>query len=436
MRTRMLNIAWMAAVAVMTVLGTGTAGVSAQAAPAPGSTATKWVASWAASPTDALVPIDASANFAPIVATAQTFRNVISPHLGGSQVRVHLTNRFGSRPVRFGAVTIAHQTAGSATDAPVSVTFGGSRNVTVAAGADVVSDPVSLSFSAFQRLAVTAFVSGLADITKHWNGNATTYYTAPLTGDRTSDAAGTSFRSKTLSWLFVNGLDVLAPESTRALVAFGDSITDGFVSASPVSVPADAAVADTDQRYPDFLQRRLTSANAGLSVVNAGIGSNMVLTNGQPLMLGPAGVERFKQDALGQAGIAGVIILEGINDLGIAHSSAAQIIAGLQNLVDQAHAAGVSAWLGTILPAAGAIVDGTLLAPASEVDRQTINAWIRSQHSAEGVIDFDAALRDPQNPSNLLPQYASVDKLHPSPAGYRAMADAVNIALISLTIKH
>ncbi|HEY0805213.1 MAG TPA: GDSL-type esterase/lipase family protein, partial [Pseudonocardiaceae bacterium] len=157
------------------------------------------------------------------------------------------------------------------------------------------------------------------------------------------------------------------------------------------------------------------------------------LTSGEPLQSGPSGLQRFNVDALSQAGIAGVLLLEGINDLGLSNNTPAQIIAGYVQLINRAHAAGVKIWLGTITPASNAIVDGTVTAPHSEQYRQLVNAWTRSQHLADGVVDFDAALRDPANPSTLLPASASVDNLHPNLAGYQAMANAVDLGMLAST---
>ncbi|MFJ2666884.1 GDSL-type esterase/lipase family protein [Nocardia fluminea] len=200
------------------------------------------------------------------------------------------------------------------------------------------------------------------------------------------------FTSTTNSWFYVNALDVLAPAETRAIVAFGDSITDGFVGATAAAVPADRAVADTNGRYPDLLQRRLDDARIPISVVNAGIGSNRLLTSGEPLLLGPSGLSRFARDALDQAGVSGILVQEGINDLGLPlHADAASMIAGYQQLITIAHRHGKKIWIDTLLPASGAVVNGVQLAPRSETDRQQINTWIRSQTLADGIVDFDAA---------------------------------------------
>jgi lysophospholipase L1-like esterase len=395
-------------------------------------TGMRWVASWAASPTDAVTPVDPAGGAVPVVANHQTLRMVIAPHLGGSTLRVRLSNRFGASSVTFGRVTVGRQTRGAAVAGAVPVRFGGAQSVTVAPGGDVLSDPVTLRFAPSEHLAVSIFVPGLlVPVTKHWNANATSYVAPAFSGDRAAETGATAFTDTTQSWLYLAGVDALAPASTRSVVAFGDSITDGFVGGSSLSVPVDTSVADTDGRYPDFLQRRLDDAGVPVSVVNAGIGSNMLLTSGEPLMLGPAGLERFRADALAQSGVTGVLVLEGINDLGLARSGAAELVAGFENLVEQAHAAGVEIWLGTVLPASNALIHGIATAPDSERDRQQVNSWIRRQTLADGVVDFDRALRDPSDPAVLHPAYASVDNLHPSPAGYRKMAETVDLAMLT-----
>jgi lysophospholipase L1-like esterase len=215
-------------------------------------------------------------------------------------------------------------------------------------------------------------------------------------------------------------------------VAFGDSITDGFVASTPLSLPVSLAIADKNGRYPDDLQRRVDAAGVPLSVVNAGISSNRLVTDGEPLLLGLSGVQRFEEDALDVPGVKGVIVLEGINDLGIppATTTPSQLIAGYEELIAMAHARGVKIWLGTLTPASNAILDGTISAPHSEEYREQVNAWIRSQHLADGVIDFDAALRDPGDPSVLNPPYSGPDHLHPNLLGYQVMADTVNLSML------
>lgn len=392
-----------------------------------------WVGSWTASPTDALFPTDAGGLPVPEVLGDQTLRMVITPHLGGSTLRVHLSNRFGHAPVNFGRVTVGIASSGRVADI-VPVTFGGAPSLAVPAGADATSDPVALTFPAFAQLAVSMYVPDAEGLpTKHWNANATSFYSLPGSGDLTDAPSDAAFVGRTEAWLYVDEVDVQAPAATAAIVAFGDSITDGYVAATPVSQPASQAIVDKNGRYPDDLQRRLIAAGIALSVVNAGIGSNRVVTDGEPLMLGLSALQRFQTDALQVPGVKGVLFVEGINDLGLppATTTAAQLVAGYEKVIAMAHAAGVKIWIGTLSPASNAFFDGTVTAPRSEQYREQVNAWIRSQHLADGVVDFDAALRDPSDPTVLNPAYSGPDHLHPNLAGYEVMADTVSLAMLS-----
>ncbi len=392
-----------------------------------------FITSWATSPTDSVTPVDANFGVTPTVVSDQSFRSVITPHMGGSTLKVRLSNRYGATPVTFGHVTVARQADGPDADGtPVPVEFSGSGDVTLGPGEEIVSDPVDLSFGSFDPLLVSTYVSGVAGPpTQHWNANATSYMAPPGSGDRTGDASGGAFSDASGAWLYTTGLEVGAPADAGTLVAFGDSITDGFVGSGRVPIPADASVNDSDHRYPDALQRRLDEAGSPVAVANAGIGSNQLLVNAEPLFLGAAGVDRFHRDALDLPGAYGVIVLIGINDLGLNPTVTTQaMIDGYRNLVSQARDSGKKIWLGTITPASDALVDGTLLAPQSDRMRTEINDWIRSQDIADGYVDFDAALRSPDDPSVMRADYASPDHLHPNPAGYRAMADAVDLAQI------
>ena len=391
-----------------------------------------WVASWTASPTDSLTPFDAAGFPVPEILANQTLRMIVTPHLGGTQLRVHLSNRFGHEPAQFGNVTIGVEGSGTVSDI-TPVTFGGSSQVSVPVDQDVVSDPVAFALTAFTPLAVSIFMPGVRSFpTKHWNANATSYYSPPGTGDLTTEASNARFSLQTEAWLYIDGVDVEAPASTAAIVAFGDSITDGFVASTPVSLPVSLSIADKNGRYPDDLQRRIDAASIPISVVNAGISANRLVTGGFGLLMGPSGVQRFQQDALDVPGVKGVILQEGINDLGIPPpiTTPSELIAGYEEVIAMAHAQGVKIWLGTLLPASNAIIDGPATSPLSEIYREQVNAWIRTQHLADGVIDFDAALRNPNDPTVLNPIYSSADHLHPNLLGYQKMAATVDLAML------
>ncbi len=363
---------------------------------------------------------------------------IIAPHLGGQTLRIHLSNRFGSAPVTLGPVSLGIVDSGPALVAGSlrSVTLGGSQTVTIAPGADVVSDPVSLSFSAFQDLAVSVTVPGtVTSPTEHFITRQTSYLSPAASGDHSGDSSGAAFTQQTTSnasvgWYFLDGLDVQAPESVGSVVAFGDSITDGF-QGTLTPLNENLSTIDTNGRYPDDLQRRLLAAHIPLSVLNAGISGNRVLQDGQIPMFGAAGLTRFRLDALVQSGVTEVIVLEGINDIGQTNGiTAQQLIDGYQTLIAQAHQAGLKIQLGTLTPSGGTVVPAYGDAAADQL-RQQVNAWIRSQKLSDGVIDFDAAVRDPSDPSRINPPYDGGDHLHFSLAGYQAMANAVNLGSLT-----
>ncbi|MEV0063005.1 GDSL-type esterase/lipase family protein [Nocardia sp. NPDC050718] len=389
-----------------------------------------WVGSWMAAPSDSLSAADPSL-IPQLSVSDQTYRVVITPHRGGSELRVHLTNRTRPIAMTVGHVTVGAQSAGAAVrpDSVREVTFGGERAVTIAPWSDVVSDPVRLEFEAFAPLAVSVHAPGLAVLpTEHFNGNATSYYSLPFAGDRTTDPSGAPLPLSTTTVPFVSGLDVRAPGAVSTIVAFGDSITDGYVSATYLGTPQDPSVIDRNVRYPDFLQRRLDAAGKPFSVLNAGISGNRVTRDGFIPQFGPHAGARLQADVIDKAGVSEVIVLEGINDLGIPIGAGYdEVVAGYTGLIDRLHAAGLRVHLGTLLPTSNALLDGMATLPYANPVRQRINAWIRTQRLSDSVVDFDAALRDPANPDVLDPRYAGADNLHPNAAGYRAMAEAIDL---------
>lgn len=420
---------WSVVVGASVLLTAVLAPGGSSAAP-PGCGDSGWVGSWMAAPSDSFGAVDPG--LVPQLSVSdQTYRVVITPHLGGSELRVHLTNRTRPVPMDVARVTVA-TSAGGAAVRPESlreVTFGGRTGVTLAPGADLVSDPVDLTVDGFTPLAVSVHLPGPAVLpTEHFNGNATSYYSLPFAGDSTGEAAGDRLPLRTTAVPLVSGLDVLAPGAAGAIVAFGDSITDGYVSANFLGTPQDAGVVDRNVRYPDFLQRRLDAAGKPFAVLNAGISGNRVTRDGFIPQFGPAAVSRVDQDVIGKAGVTDVIVLEGINDLGIPiGASYEQILAGYTTLIERLHAAGLTVHLGTLLPASNALADGMLTLPYSNPVRQRINAWVRTQNLSDSVVDFDAALRDPANLDVLDPRFAGPDNLHPNAAGYQAMAAAIDL---------
>ncbi|MGW5229448.1 GDSL-type esterase/lipase family protein [Nocardia niigatensis] len=419
-----------AAVAMLAALAVhGMAPAAAEPVPDSGVGA-HWVSTWMAAPSDSFSVVDPSV--APqLHLSDQTYRLIATPHRGGATLRIHLTNRTRPTPVEFTHVTIAKQSEGAAVqpDSMREVTFDGSPSVTAAAYGEVLSDPIDLPFGAFEPLAVSVYVAGPAVLpTEHFDANATSFYSLPFAGDTTGDPAGAGLPLRTTSMPFLSGLDVRAPEAVSTIVALGDSITDGYVASNVLGIPQDPVVVDRAQRYPDFLQHRLDQAGLPFSVVDAGISGNRLTRDGLIPQFGPAAPTRLQPDILDQPGVTDVIILEGINDLGIpVGASYDQLASGYTNLIDRLHAAGLRVHLGTILPAANALNDGILTFPTADPVRRQLNSWIRGQQLADSVIDFDAALRDPADPSVLAPRYAGADNLHPNAAGHRAMADAIDL---------
>jgi lysophospholipase L1-like esterase len=396
----------------------GAAAVAQASAAASSCVATHWVGTWAADPSDG----------AGGVYTYQTVRVIVTPHYAGTQLRVHLSNRFGSGPVTFATASVGRHGAGAGvvggTNRPLR--FGGSPQVTLAAGTDAVSDPVSLTFRRFQDLAVSLYVAGTSGrSTEHVAGDETTYVTPPNSTDATALDAGAEFTMTTTRTPFVDGLDVVAPGSVSALVGLGDSITDGIES---FVVPANQSAAiDANSRYTDYLTRRF-GTKSKLSIVNAGLSGNELLDESSP-EAGPSALSRLQADVLDVAGVSDVIIEEGINDLGQGRS-ADQLETGLSTMVARLHAVGLTALVGTIMPVGGVTIP-SYAAPGVEANRQVVNNWMRSGGSgADGIVEFDGALRDPASPSRLLAKYDSGDHVHPSNLGYKAMSSAVDPALI------
>jgi lysophospholipase L1-like esterase len=376
-----------------------------------------WVATWAASPQ--------SAGKKPLHVEGQTLRQVVRISLGGGRVRLRLSNAYGAAALRIGAAHLA-LVAGTATSlaeqgpsiAPGSdrvLTFGGSSQAMIPPGALIVSDPVPLEAPALAEVVVSLFLPGPVDLaTQHDVARATTWLSSA--GDFT--AAATLAPSATRrSWYVIAGVEAEAPAGAAAVVALGDSITDGL-----------ASTLDANHRFPDFLAGRLRPS--GRAVVNAGISGNRVIDD----LGGVSALARFDRDVLAQPGARYVLFTEGINDVGMDSFGedvpVERIIEGHRQIILRAHAAGLRIFAGTIAPYGGA-TSPLRFSELGERKRQALNQWIRTGGEYDAVIDFDAVLRDPADPSRLSAKFDSGDHIHPNDAGYEAMAAAVDLSLFT-----
>jgi len=399
----------------------------------------RWVTTWTTAN---------AASDHPTVFSNQTIREIVHTTIGGSSVRIRLSNAFGTRALRLDAVFIGLQKmepreAGRQRDgaalAPRSnheVTFGGSRSIAIPEGAEALSDPISFSVGSEQNLAISLFTAGeTGPATVHGSAFQTNYVSGAgnFAAEEGANAFAVATGSKatgsktTGSWYFLSAVEVLAPADVKgAVVALGDSITDGAASRP-----------DKNERWTDVLARRLLAGDTKIAVLNAGIGGNRVLTSSP--CWGQNALARLGRDVLAQAGIEAVILFEGTNDIGQPDAPAAdtnpcrsrtqvtadEIIAGYKQIIARTHSRGLKIFGATILPYQGIGAWTT----TGEAKRVAVNQWIRTSRAFDGIIDFDAALRDPATPSRMAPQYDSGDHLHPGPAGHEAMGNAVDLAL-------
>lgn len=410
---------------------------------APGANAQEhWVATWAASPQAARVNFPRPAQ-APAAAPApapaspanqpppfpppagfnnQTVRMVVHTSIGGRRARVQLSNAFGAAPLKIGAAHVALRDKESAI-IPASdheLTFSGKASFTIPPGAEVISDPVDLDVPKLGDLAISVYVPGeVAAPTTHSTGLHTTYISKA--GDFTS-APSINDSTKTQAWYLISSVDVMAPPDTRLVVAYGDSITDGATSTP-----------DTDSSWPSQLAQRLLAnkATAGVAIVNQGISGNRFLSDGA----GVSALARFDRDVLAQPGVQWLIVMEGINDIGLgARSTGADavtvddLIAAHKQIIERAHMRGLKVIGATLTPFAGA----GYYSDSGEAIRVALNDWIRTSKAYDSVIDFDAATRDPENPKQIRPAYNIRDHLHPNDAGYKAMADAFDLSIFTM----
>lgn len=381
----------------------------------------QWVSAWASSqfrPTG-------DAALAPGTLTDATLRQIVRPSIDGRRIRLRLSNVAGGTPLHIAGVSIARALASTApaldSRSIRPVRFDGKADVVIPAGADYLSDPIDASVSARDNIAISIRYVGEPEQTAHPGSRATSWHMA---GDHLTDA--TMAKADSFDhWFNLSGLEVEACAPARLVVALGDSITDGKGSTT-----------NGNDRWTDRLIDRLQSdpKRRHVAVVNQGIGGNRLLADG----LGPGALARVDRDVLAQPGVTHLILLEGINDLGTLTREAPvppaqhrmhveRIIGAYRQIVARAKARGIKVIGATIMPFVGN--DYYHADAANEADRQAVNAWIRQPGNFDAIVDFDRITRDPARPDRLAPRYDGGDALHPSPAGYRAMGDAIPLDL-------
>ncbi len=376
----------------------------------------RWVGSWGA----AVHSIDPGR-----VIEDTTLRQVMPLSIGGDLIRVRLSNALGTEPVRITAASIAISANGGDSIDPSSlrgIEYNGSQTIDIAPGEEVLSDPIDLVLGPLQEVAVSLYFSDRVTIKSLHTIALRPAFTGG--GDQTSSER-LSVGSTVGSWYVVSALEVSTTAQPRAVVTLGDSITDGF------------GAREIGGSWPERLAVLLDGETA---VVNAGISGNRVLREGN-LPFGPSAQNRFERDVLQQSGATTLVILEGINDLQAPAVpnifgddppsplvSSQDLIDGIRDLVDRAHSAGLSVVGGTILPypALDALI------PDGEATRAAVNDWIRNSGTFDAVIDFDAAVQDPDLPTQMLAEYDSGDGLHPGDAGYARMAEAAREVIVAL----
>lgn len=436
-------------------------------------TTDNWVGSWSATPMTPLGPDNTLGM--PLTFGAQTLRQIVRPHLSGETARVRLTNRYGTQPVTFQNAKIAKQVAGidnlpaglGVPPLPTSInnfpgqlvsaatlaaavqgaafvpgsskplTFGGSTSVTIPAGQDRYSDPVPFPVRALENLVIDFYLPNLTGAsTQHTIGNQVNYLALGNVSGVNPALPLTSapFLPNGISYYFLSGVDVIGAPTARSVVTLGDSLTDGLMS-----------TINANNRYPDFLTERLQASSTykNVSVLNEGVAGQRFLFDN----IGPSTLKSLDLNVLSRTDVKYIIVEAGINDLanppfiGIPgrhpeRISAQQVIAGMQQLINAAHARGIKVYATTITPSGSLTFPArglftTYSLPEVVAKRHAVNDWIRSSGAADAVIDFDATIRDPLNPDSLRIPYASVDNLHPNDAGYKLLADSIPLSLFN-----
>ena len=349
-------------------------------------------------------------------ATARMIARVTIP---GDSVRIRLDNTFGTAPLVIGRATIAPRVRGAAVAAGLvqPVTFKGQQSVTIPAGGTVESDAVALHVDAQQDLAVSIHATG-SDIqpSQHNNAQVTSYLTENGAGDQTASEDGKPFTGRTTSMFWLKSIDVQPSAPASAIVAFGDSITDGTCS-----------TAESNDRWEDIVAQRFAlETPVRFSVVNEGIGGNTVTRSGtNPTFASPPGVERLDRDVLSHPGVTHVVVFMGTNDVN-REVSAAEIIGGTKDIIARIRAKNMNVIGATMIPR-----HNDVWTDAKNKVRHEVNAWIRKDAGFDAVLDFDAIIRDPKKPDRMIQAYNCGDSVHPSPIGYFLMGKSVDLNLFT-----
>jgi len=380
-----------------------------------------WVGTWATSPqglaNSSAPDVDKFDN--------QTLRQIMRVSIRGEVLRVRFSNEFGDEPVVIGAARIALSAGGASIMPGTSrqLTFGGEPSTIIRPGAPALSDPVNLPVPALGDLAISIYLPNPTVVTTYHRRAIQTTYVSEA-GDHTEAVdLPTTMETPPVNWFFLSSVDVLAPKKAAAIATLGNSITDGTNS-----------TVDANARWPNFLAARLQARHDlnHLAVLDQGISGNRVLHH----TTGDNALARFDRDVLRQPGVKYVVVMLGINDIGFSGRpgfedqpvTADEIIAGHRQLIARAHELGLTIYGATLTPFEGTIFPG-YFTPEGEVKRQAVNHWIRTSGEYDGVIDFDEVIRDPANPTMILPAFNSGDFLHPNDAGYEAMGNSVDLDL-------
>ncbi len=399
------------------VLVAGLGAVPAQAGPLPVS-GVHWVGTWAASPQGG-GPGQDRPSF-----TDRTLRQIVHTSIRGDVVRVRLSNAHGTAPLVIGEARLALRASGAAIQAGTDrqLVFGGSPQVTIAPGAEAVSDLAFLRVPENADLAISLYVPGPTGPATYHALSMQTNYTSPA-GNHAGAVdmpVGETFcwtappRPCLTPWYFLAGVDVLRGGPVGSVVTLGDSLTDGDSA-------ADASAVDRNARWPDLLARRLNAPGREFGVLNAGIAGNRILADGA----GDSALRRLDRDVLTEPGVRWVVLFEGINDVSN-RSTAADLIAAYQQIIQRTHARGLPIYGATLTPAG--------FTDSRENERLAVNAWIRTSGQFDAVIDFDAAVRNPANPAFLLAAYDAGDRLHFNVAGYQALANSIDLSLFAARV--